>query len=544
MSEVSENSNNLSELSQDGQIEKGPSKSQINKELRKAEKAAKKAEAKAKAAPAQASNAPAAVEEIEDTFSHLYGDLPLVQSTQITDKAYRLISELNEKYCGQTIWIRARVATSRAVGKGCFMLLRQSTESIQAVIFQGKNTPKAMVKYCTAISLESVVDIRAQITAPEIPIQSATTKNLELLMLEIHLVSRAAELPFLVDDAGRSDVEAEKTGLPVVNQDTALNFRWIDTRTPANQAIFRIQSGVCQLFREYLLNNRFLEIHTPKLIGGASEGGANVFTLKYFEQPACLAQSPQFYKQISAACGGFERVFEIGPVFRAENSNTNRHLCEFTGLDFEMTIYEHYYEALEVMSGLFHFIFDGIAEKFHHELTLISQQYPFEPLQTIRPALRLTFQEGISMLNEAGFPAPYDEDISTPNEKQLGKLVKEKYQTDFYIMDKYPLSVRPFYTMPDPNDPTLSNSYDLFIRGEEIVSGAQRVHDVDMLIERAKHWNVPIESIQSYVDAFKHGASPHAGGGIGLERVVMLYLGLKNIRKSSMFPRDPNRLAP
>lgn len=144
----------------------------------------------------------------------------------------------------------------------------------------------------------------------------------------------------------------------------------------------------------------------------------------------------------------------------------------------------------------------------------------------------------------AGIPADPDEDLSTPQEKELGRIVKEKYGTDFYMMDKYPLSVRPFYTMPDPSNPKVSNSYDLFIRGEEIVSGAQRIHDVDLLIERANAWKIPLSSIQSYVDAFKHGALPHAGGGIGLERVVMLYLGLKNIRKSSMFPRDPTRLSP
>ena len=148
------------------------------------------------------------------------------------------------------------------------------------------------------------------------------------------------------------------------------------------------------------------------------------------------------------------------------------------------------------------------------------------------------------MLREAGIEASYEEDIGTTQEKALGKLVAERYGTDFYMMDKYPLSARPFYTMPDPADPKLSNSYDLFIRGEEIVSGAQRIHDVDLLLERAKAWGVPVASIQNYVDAFKHGALPHAGGGIGLERVVMLYLGLKNVRKASMFPRDPSRLAP
>ena len=144
----------------------------------------------------------------------------------------------------------------------------------------------------------------------------------------------------------------------------------------------------------------------------------------------------------------------------------------------------------------------------------------------------------------AGIEAPYDEDISTTDERTLGRIVLEKYGTDFYIMDKYPLGVRPFYTMPDPADPSLSNSYDLFIRGQEIVSGAQRIHDVTLLTERATAMGIPIASIQSYVDAFKHGALPHAGGGIGLERVVMLYLGLQNIRKTSMFPRDPSRLAP
>jgi aspartyl-tRNA synthetase len=451
---------------------------------------------------------------------------------------------LKENLAGQKIWVRARLATSRAVGKGVFILLRQQTYSVQGVLWQGEKVSKGMVKYAGSIPLESIVDIEGTVVHEANPIQSATQKHVELHINEIHVVSRAQDLPFLVEDAGRNEAEAAAAGLPTVLQDTSLNFRWVDTRTPANQAIFRIQSGVCGLFREFLDSRGFVEIHTPKLIGGASEGGANVFKLEYFGQPACLAQSPQFYKQMTAACGGFERVYEIGPVFRAEDSNTHRHLCEFTGLDFEMAIYEHYYEALEVMGELFNFIFDGIYERFSHELMLIGQQYPFEPIEYLRPPLRITFQEGISLLREAGIDASYEEDISTPHEKALGKIVKEKYKTDFYIMDKYPLSVRPFYTMPDPSDPKLSNSYDLFIRGEEIVSGAQRVHDVDLLIERANQFNIPIKSIQSYIDAFKHGALPHAGGGIGLERVVMLFLGLKNIRKTSMFPRDPSRLSP
>ena len=203
-------------------------------------------------------------------------------------------------------------------------MFRQRMESLQAVLFQGEDISKNMVKYATSLPNESIVDVLAEITIPENPILSTTIRNLELKVVEIHCVSRAEALPFQVEDAGRSEEVARAEGMPVVNQDTALNFRWIDTRTQASQAIFRINHGVCALFREYFTNKGFTEIHTPKLIYGASEGGSSVFNLKYFETPCCLAQSPQLYKQMVAANGGFEKVFEIGPVFRAENSNTHR----------------------------------------------------------------------------------------------------------------------------------------------------------------------------------------------------------------------------
>jgi lysyl-tRNA synthetase class II len=303
----------------------GPSKTELNKLKRKEQKAAKKAEERS-AAPveAEASTKSAGAEDEDTEFAHLYGDAPLVQSAVMTDRAFVNIGDLKEELAGQKVWIRARLATSRAVGKGVFVLLRQTVNTVQGIVWQGSKVPKAMVKYAGGISLESIVDIQAEVTKAETLVQSATVKTIELQIVEIHVISRAQDLPFQVEDAGRGEAEAAATGLPVVSQDTALNFRWVDTRTPANQAIFRIQAGVCQLFREYLTAKNFVEIHSPKLIGGASESGANVFKLKYFDQPACLAQSPQFYKQMTAACGGFERVFEIGPVFRAEDSNTHR----------------------------------------------------------------------------------------------------------------------------------------------------------------------------------------------------------------------------
>jgi len=247
-----------------------------------------------------------------------------------------------------------------------------------------------------------------------------------------------------------------------------------------------------------------------------------------------------------AITADMERVFEIGPVFRAERSFTHRHLCEFVGLDLEMTFYEHYHEVLDLLDALFFSLFEGLKTKFAKELEIINQQFPFEPLKYKFPSLRLKFPEAISMLKAAGSKIGDFEDLSTPDEKLLGRLVREKYDTDFFILDGFPTDARPFYTMLNAEDPRYSNSYDFFIRGEEIMSGAQRVHDSKVLQQRAltSKKKVALESVMDYVNSFKYGAMPHAGGGIGLERVTMLYLGLKNIRQTSLFPRDPNRITP
>jgi len=501
------------------------------------------------------------------------GDAPLIQSTEISGRVWTRLSELNDSHVGKKVLIRARVHTSRSKGKAAFMVLRQGVRTVQGVLFQSKEVPKEMIKYADSISRESIVDVTATVSAAPEPIEACTIKGLELQLETLHTISRAmATIPFTVEEASRpqpgdgtfqdEDEEAaaaaaadeaaaaaaggegEERTYARVTQKTRLDNRWIDLRTPANLGIMRISSGVCTLFREFLLSRDFMEIQTPKLLGGASEGGSEVFHTKYFGQPACLAQSPQLYKQMTAACSDFERVFEIGPVFRAENSNSHRHLCEFHGLDMEMAINEHYYEVLDVFSDLFVYIFKGIQERFKDEIEAVRAQYPFEDFKFCDPALRLTYPEGVALLREAGVDMSEEDDLTTANEKLLGKIVKEKYGTDFFMMDKYPLSVRPFYTMPDPSNPKASNSYDFFMRGEEILSGAQRIHDPEMLVKQAQKHDIPVETIQGYVDSFKHGAFPHGGGGVGLERVVMLFLGLDNIRKSSLFPRDPKRLAP
>ena len=509
-----------------------------------------------------------------DPLKDMYGDPPMVQSRERSGRIWTPVDDLTTKLADKKVLVRARVHAIRGKGKSAFLVLRQETATVQAVLFVDDETvSKSMVKYACNIPKESIVDVGGVVTVPESPVESCSQSSIELQVTEIRCISRAGTLPFELADACRSQRDIEEASekgeqVATVSQDTRLDNRVIDLRIPTNQAIFRIQSAVCQLFREALLSKDFVEIHTPKLLSGASEGGAAVFKVDYMGRPACLAQSPQFYKQM-AICGDMTRVFEIGSVFRAEKSDTHRHLTEFIGLDLEMAIFESYHEVIDVLDHLFVYMFKGLETRWKKELGVISEQYPFEPLQYLPQTLRLTFAEGIQMLQEAGHPVrallnvevkfedlpladcysdvmqvdPLD-DLNTEMERTLGKLVKEKYNTDFYVLHRFPLGIRPFYTMPDPDDDRYSASFDVFIRGEEIISGAQRIHDPTLLTERAEKHGIPLAEIQSYLDAFKCGAYPHGGAGVGLERVVMLFCGLNNIRKTSMFPRDPKRLSP
>ena len=546
-------------------VKKSPEDNQQQPSAKNAEKKAAKAAAKAAKEAKKNANRLEREKREKEKAARLagvgatnFGDAKMVQSVSATDQTWTEISDLKPNLAGSEVVIRGHLQTSRLVGKGAFVLIRSSLYSVQGVCFEGKEVSPAMVKYMAGLPVESIVDVKGTVSVPDSPIDSATQKMVEVQVSSFHCVSKAnGRMPFQMEDACRPDCgketdvglytgeeKASEDGLVRVGQETRLDNRWLDLRTPANQSIFRIESMLGCLFRECLLKKGFVEIHTPKLIGGASEGGADVFKLDYFGEPACLAMSPQLHKQMAAACSGFEKVFETGPVFRAENSNTRRHLCEFTGFDLEMAIKEHYDEVLDVFSDLFISIFDGINDRCKAELERVREQHPFEDLKYLRPTLKITYAEGCKLLREVGIDQGDYDDLSTENEKALGDIVKEKYGTDFFMMDKYPLSVRPFYTMPCPENPKLSNSYDFFIRGQEILSGAQRVHEPDLIIERAESWGIPLSEIEAYVNSFRNGALPHGGGGIGMERVVMLFLNLKNIRKTSWFPRDPKRLSP
>lgn len=542
-------------------------KKRLKEEKKAAKEAEKRKKAERKAAAAEAAaEALASAQALTQGIEYLnineepqstYGNYKVIQSKCAptgSGRNFVPLSDLNNAPDGNTVWIRARVHKAVFTGQVGFLTLRSGVDTVQAVL-DGKD----MIKWGRKnLSSESIVDVQANVTKPEGGrVEKCSIGNVELAVVRIYVVSKADDkLPLTLDDAARPVSEetgkagehtAESRTGPRVTRDTRLDARIVDLRAPPHGSLLRLQGAISQLFREYLYLNGFTEIHSPKLIGGASEGGSDVFELNYFGRKACLAQSPQLYKQM-ALCADFQRVFEIGPVFRAEKSHTHRHLCEFTGLDLEMEIVEHYNEVLDMLDGLFASIFEGLEKRFAKQLQTVRSKWNVPNFKHYvgRKQLRLKWPEGIAMLREAGVEIGDYEDMNTEKEKMLGKLVREKYDTDFFMLTHFPSAIRPFYTMVDPNDGNYSNSFDLFMRGEEIVSGAQRIHDVELLKVRATAMlgEDGVASIKDYVDAFRFGAPPHGGAGIGLERVLMLFLGIDNIRECSLFPRDPERLTP
>ncbi|KAG8875397.1 hypothetical protein FRB97_005160, partial [Tulasnella sp. 331] len=488
----------------------------------------------------------------------LYGVLPINQSQDWPHEKRWNIRSISNKDAGEQVVFRARIHTSRVKGsKLVFFIFRQQLYTIQGVLSnEDEIHTEHMIRWTGRIHDGSIVLVRGTVQEPVEEVKGATVHDAEVKIRSIHIISEVHDNPpfdvydeekALLDGATKEEQghEGEENHLNAgVSMRTRFDNRIIDLRTPTSQAIFRISSAICNLFRSHLDAQRFVEVHTPKLQGGATESGASVFQVAYFARQAFLAQSPQLAKQMCVAAD-FERVYEVGPVFRAENSNTHRHLTEYTGLDLEMAFEEHYHEVLHVIDDMLKAIFKGVYERHEREVEVVKRQFPSDNLVWLEETPILSFKEGIKLLQESGWTDDNEnDDLSTKGEIRLGELIKERYKTDYYILDKFPTSARPFYTMPDPTDSNHTNSFDIFVRGQEILSGGQRIHDVDMLERRMSELGVRSDSnsMEEYMDGFRWGAPPHAGGGIGLERLVMLILNLGDIRYASLFPRDPKSL--
>lgn len=320
--------------------------------------------------------------------------------------------------------------------------------------------------------------------------------------------------------------------------ETNIAMRPITMRNNRERAIFKLQEGVVRGFREYFMQGGFTEISTPKIVASGAEGGANIFKLDYFGQKAYLAQSPQFYKQMLV--GVFERVFEIGHVFRAEKHNTTRHLNEYVGVDMEMGFIDSFVDLMEAETGAIKFMIELLKKEYARELKILNLSLP--EVDTIPTVRFKDAKEMIAKEYNRKIKDPYD--LEPEEEQLISKLFAEKYNSEFVFVTHYPVKKRPFYAMDDPEDPKFTLSFDLLFRGMEITTGGQRIHDYDTQIEKMQSKGLDPADFENYLMIHKHGMPPHGGWGIGLERLCMKLLNETNVRVAAMFPRDMTRLEP
>lgn len=376
--------------------------------------------------------------------------------------------------------------------------------------------PSEIIKEIGTLHQEDVILVRGKVVSSKI-----AKKGFELIPEQLEIVNRA-ETPLPLDPRG-----VQNTLL-----DTRLNWRFLDFRSEESNAIFKIQSKILQTFREYFSSRHYVEIQPPVIIASASEGGAELFSLKYFEKDAYLAQSPQLYKQMCAI--SFEKVFTILPVFRAEKFEQPTHLNEVRQMDIEQA----FSTDEDVMKVLEEFLADcikKIASTCSEELERIGQK-----LEQIRlPLKRVQYKDAIELLRKSGENIQLGNDFSKTQEKKLSQLVKEEA---FFIVG-WPSEQKAFYAMPNEDRKT-SRAFDLIYRGLEIASGTQRIHLPSLLVQQLKSKGLNPDSFKFYIDSFRYGAPPHAGWSIGLERLTMKMTGRENIRETTMFPRDRNRLSP
>lgn len=406
-----------------------------------------------------------------------------------------------------------------------FVVLRDSTGKVQMTIEKSLEENKEMVELISSLPLESTVRVNCKVVLnPNVKLN-----GMELIPSKIVVTSRSEnELPFNYKD------------LDNVNLDTRLDYRFIDLRNDKNMKIFQIQSVIVKYMREYLYNNKFTEIHTPKLIGAASESGSDVFEVKYFDRKAYLAQSPQFYKQMAMA-SGFSRIFEVAPCFRAENSNTSRHATEFTSFDVEFSYINSFDDVMNLEAEMLAYALDKtnsecgdiIKEVFGLEIKVPTLPFP-------KMALRDVYKE---LEERYGYVVPEEEkvDLTTEAERLVYKLAQDKFDHEFMFITDYPAEKRAFYHMR--NEDGILQGYDLIWRGVEITTGAQREHRYEELVKNAREKGLG-EDVKFYLEFFKYGCPPHGGFAIGVDRLTMLLLGVSNVKESMFLFRGPNRLNP
>ncbi len=423
-----------------------------------------------------------------------------------------LINKVSE-YENKEILIKGRILNRRDLGKIVFLIIQDYTDIIQVVIEEETNA-----KIGDAVQIKGMVKKEPR-----------SKSGYEIQGKEILIVSPIIEeLPF---DLAKNDIN--------LNLVTLLDNRPLSLRHPKIQAIFKLYSVLIKAYSDVMRKNNFTEIKTPKLLGAATEGGSNFFKVKYFEREATLAQSPQFYKQIMV--GVFERVFEVGTVFRAEPHFTTRHVNEYISLDAEMGFIDNFYDVSNKLNEVLKEVFNVIKKEskscldiYNIDLPDVPEKIPYFKLSEIKEIIKKEYKYNI----------PEDTDIDPQGERFAGKYAKEKFNSDFVFITHYPWEDRPFYTMPSDNDLIETCGFDLLFKGLEIATGGQRIHDYQQIKKNMGKKKIKPDGMEFYLNIFKYGMPPHGGWGMGSERIIQQILNLENIKEAILFPRDVKRISP
>jgi nondiscriminating aspartyl-tRNA synthetase len=435
-----------------------------------------------------------------------------------------LIGDLRN-FIGQEVMIQGWIQTTRDQKRMQFIVMRDHTGLAQVIVEKSENPEIAAT--ISSLSSESCLTITGKV----VDNPSVKLGGFEVLATDVRVENAVSSLlPFDIFAAERP------------SQDKRLDWRFLDLRRPENLLIFKVQTSAEMAMREFWTREGFIEIHSPKFMGSPSESGAELFAVEYFGRTAYLAQSPQFYKQMAMA-SGFDKVFEIGPVFRANPSFTSRHDTEFTSVDVEFSWIRSHAEVMAFEERWLQHVLNAVKEKHGQE---IADTFGTEIKVPTLPFPRITMKEAIALLSEQGYAPPPDKkgDLDPQGERLLAQHVAEKFGHEFVFLTDYPISVRPFYHMRYEDDPMTTKSFDLIWKGIEITTGAQREHRYETLARQALEKGLGLEPIQFYLDFFKYGCPPHGGFGFGLTRMLMIMLGVSNVREVTYIYRGPNRLHP
>jgi nondiscriminating aspartyl-tRNA synthetase len=438
-------------------------------------------------------------------------------ATTEAGRTHRILTNEIQHHKGERVRVEGWIHAIRKFGAVNFLVLRDRSGMAQAVLESEDVAPLEGLQVETVVAIEGTVEEEPR-----------ASSGVEIRRARVEVISPVTDvLPFELN---------KKVLKPTL--DVFLNNAPVGLRYPSRQATFRLYSDLLFGFREYLIDRDFIEIHTPKIVGAATEGGANVFQLDYFGRPAYLAQSPQIYKQIMV--GVLERVFEVGPAFRAEEHYTVRHLNEYNSLDVEMAFVDNYHEVMDLLIELLEHMVRTTIERHPRDAEVAGMKLP-----RFGEVPRIKFREVQRIILERyGEDRSGDLDLSPRDERWIGEWASEEFDTDFVLVTHYPTSKRAFYTLPDPEDGEYSLSFDLIFQGQELVSGSQRVHRYDQLLQIMQQRGMNPESFSGYLQAFKFGMPPEGGFAIGSERLLMRLVGADNLRETTLFPRDVNRLAP